>query len=101
VKKKVNPGFRTTELNVDRDGSRLFLLDRQGGRIVVFDTKTETILKFITVKRPVNVVSDPDGKKLYVTGGETGNIYVVDKILGRVISTSKIGLNLFDLLIVQ
>ncbi|MEW5807358.1 MAG: YncE family protein [Acidobacteriota bacterium] len=101
VVKRISLGFQAKGVNFDLDGNRLFLLDPGGGRVVFFDQALESMLKFVRVKNPLNVAPDPDGKKLYVTGGSTGNLYIIDKIVGKVLSTSRIGDNVFDLVIMR
>jgi YVTN family beta-propeller protein len=76
------------------DGSRAFIPSESAGELNVIDTKTQTVLKVITLpkgSRPMTVKVSTDGKKAYVSTGRAGTVCVVDANTYEVLNTIKVG----------
>ena len=75
------------------DGTRAYVSAEIGGTITVIDvTKNHTVLASINLgldSRPVELIVDPSGKNLFVAGGGTSAIYVIDTATNKVTTTIK------------
>lgn len=79
------------------DESRLFILDRGAGSVVVKDTSSYATLSVIDVgEEPDGLETSPDGRFLYVILGDA-TLVVVDTVSNSVVQTVELGGGLYGL----
>jgi YVTN family beta-propeller protein len=75
-------GNRPRSVAFSLDGTKAYVSAEIGGTISVIDvTRNHTVVATVNLgldSRPVELVVDPAGKYLYVAGGGTSTIYVID-----------------------
>lgn len=92
VLNRIEVGARPRFTGFSADGTQAFVSNENDGSISVIDTKRGTAIGLIRLEgpltRPVGLVSSPDGKRLYVAAGRSGNVVAVDlasrKVIGQV-----------------
>lgn len=93
VLKHILVGNRPRAVAFSLDGTRAYVSAEIGGTISVIDvTKNHTQIASINLgldSRPVELIVDPSGKRLYVAGGGTSAIYVIDTATNKVVETIK------------
>ena len=93
ILKHVLVGNRPRSVAFSLDSTKAYVSAEIGGTISVIDvTKNHTQVASINLgldSRPVELVVDPAGKYLYVAGGGTSAIYVIDLATNKVVNTIK------------
>lgn len=83
--------IRPMGTTLSADGKRLFVTTGHGGAVLVIDTTTDAIVKYIDVgKRPWGIALSPDGKKLYTANGLSNDITIVNTDTYEVIKRIKV-----------
>lgn len=93
IVKHVLVGNRPRVVTFSLDGTRAYVTAEIGGTIAVIDTtKNHTVIANINLgldSRPVELIVDPTGTRLYVAGGGTSAIYVIDLTTNKIMATIK------------
>lgn len=93
ILKHILVGNRPRAVAFSLDGTKAYVSAEIGGTISVIDvTKNHTLVASINLgldSRPVELVVDPAGKYVYVAGGGTSAIYVIDTATNKVAQTIK------------
>jgi len=87
------PYLSPSDLDVNRDGTQLFITASSAQQLLVFDVASRAIVRRIPLPAdPTATVVSSDGKTLYVTGGgANGAVFVVDAASGRIRRTIPAG----------
>ena len=93
IVKHILVGNRPRSVAFSLDGTRAYVSAEIGGTVSVIDvTKNHTVIANINLgldSRPVELIVDPSGKNLYVAGGGTSAIYVIDTATNKVTNVIK------------
>ena len=93
IVKHILVGNRPRSVAFSLDGTRAYVSAEIGGTVTVIDvTKNHTVMANINLgldSRPVELIVDPSGKNLYVAGGGTSAIYVIDTATNKVTTIIK------------
>ena len=93
IVKHILVGNRPRSVAFSLDGTRAYVSAEIGGTVTVIDvTKNHTVMANINLgldSRPVELIVDPNGKNLYVAGGGTSSIYVIDTTTNKVATIIK------------
>lgn len=92
VIRRIEVGQRPRFTAFSADGRQAFVSNENDGSISVIDTKAGVVSATIKLDgpltRPVGLVASPDGKRLYVAAGRSGNLLAIDlasrKVTGQV-----------------
>lgn len=101
IAKLVNKDYYSPlNMDVSKDGSRLYVVAQDGNCLLIVDTENLKVLhKIIVGKHPHSVVLDEDGKMAYVSNQWADNVSVVDLVKLSVPDTLKTGSGPADLVL--
>jgi YVTN family beta-propeller protein len=76
------------------DGSKGFAPSESSGQLTEFDPNSFKVIRTVRLpsgSRPMGMVMDPGGKKLYVAAGRAGTVLVVDTSTLQTVKTIQVG----------
>jgi len=94
---KANPEIKSdivlpTSIAISNDNKKLFVGDKESGKIWVIDLKSEKVIKEIKLPfSPSSIKMLDESKLLAVGGGCDGKLVVLDNISGKILSTIEVG----------
>ncbi|QFZ23901.1 cytochrome D1 domain-containing protein [Saccharothrix syringae] len=85
-----NTGARGTDVAVDRDRGRVYVVNGWSGGITAVDPEAGRVVGRIDAGAPLaHAVLRPDGRRLYVSG--SGNVAVIDPATFRMVAAVEVG----------
>jgi len=92
VKRIIHAGADPEQVDISRDGSRLYVANEDAAQVNVVDVQSGTVIATVkTGEEPEGVTIRPDGKVVYVTSEEDGAVFAIDTATNTVLKRIPVG----------